>query len=348
MQGRQFRAWDHTTELHLYFHGPLWQKERMKYDLTQRDFHEARTAIGGLVHRTPVFSSRSLSERCAIRAYLKAENLQKTGSFKPRGAFNKIRHLPRAEARRGVITASAGNHGQALAYVASHEKIPGYVVMPEKANPGKVAAVKEYGAQAIQFGRLWDDAFTRSQELAIERGLVYVHPFKDPYILAGQGTVALEILEDVPEVEAVVVPIGGGGLLAGMAMALKVHKPEVRIVGVEPEGSANMYQSRRSGACTDLDEVRTIADGLATRRTDPDIFEIIDRNVDALVTVSDAEMLEAIRFLLERAKLLAEPAGAAAVAALLRGKVPLPGGTRVVAVVSGGNFDVGGRLSLGY
>ncbi len=320
----------------------------MEFRISRGDLEEARATITGCVHRTPVFSSRSLGMRTGFPVYLKAENLQKTGSFKPRGAFNKVRHLPRAEARRGIITASAGNMGQAAAYVASREHIPGVVVMPASANPSKVAAVKEYGAEAIQHGKLWDDAYARSQEIARERGLVYVHPFKDRYVLAGQGTLALEVLEDVPDVSMIVIPIGGGGLIAGMAMAIRLQKPGVRIVGVEPSGSANMYVSRNRGRSTDLDSVATIADGLATRGTDPDMFEIINQTVDDLVTVSDDEMLQAIRFLLERAKLLAEPAGAATVAALLSGKLASNSGAPAVAVVSGGNFDVSGKLQLGY
>lgn len=320
----------------------------MDFRISTDDLAEARSTIAGRVHRTPLFSSRSLGLRTGFPTYLKAENLQKTGSFKPRGAFNKVRHLPRAEARRGIITASAGNMGQAVAYVASQEQIPGVVVMPAGANPSKVAAVKEYGAEAIQHGRLWDDAYARSQEIAIERGLVYVHPFKDRFVLAGQGTLALEVLEDLPDVGAIVIPIGGGGLMAGMAMTIRLKKPGVRIIGVEPAGSANMFASRRLGLATDLEDVKTIADGLATRRTDPDMFEIINELADDLVTVSDEEMLEAIRFLLERAKLLAEPAGAATVAALLSGKVTMPSGAPVVAVVSGGNFDVTGKLHFAY
>ncbi len=320
----------------------------MDYRLAAEDFREAQAAILGLVHHTPLLSSRSLGERCGLAVHVKAENLQKTGSFKPRGAFNKVRHLPRAEARRGIITASAGNMGQAVAYVAAQEGIPGVVVMPEGANPGKLAAVKGYGSEAILHGKLWDDAYAHSRELAIERGLVYVHPFKDRYVLAGQGTVALEILEDLPDVKAVIVPIGGGGLMAGIAMALRIHKPNVRIIGVEPVGSANMFTSRHFGKCTDLDAVRTIADGLATRRTDPEIFELIEEFVDDLVVVKDEEILQAILYLLERNKLLAEPGGAAGVAALLSGKTALPPDTPVVAVISGGNLDVAGKMKLGY
>ncbi len=320
----------------------------MNYRLSGDDLAEARETIRNLVHRTPIFSARSLSACTGLRVYLKAENLQKTGSFKPRGAFNKVRHLTRAEARRGIITASAGNMGQAVAYVAAHEGIPGVVVMPEKANSSKVAAVREYGAEAIQHGRLWDDAFAHSQELALDRGLVYVHPFKDRHVLAGQGTLALEVLEDVPDLAAIVIPIGGGGLMAGMAMAIRLKKPGVRIIGVEPSGSANMLTSRKHGRCTDLDTVATIADGLATRKTDPEVFDIINELVDDLVTVTDEELLQSIWFLLERAKLLAEPAGAASVAALMSGKINLPPTVTAVAVVSGGNFDVAGRLQLAY
>jgi len=221
-------------------------------------------------------------------------------------------------------------------------------VMPEGANRSKVAAVKEYGAEAILYGKVWDDAYARSQELAKEKSLVYVHPFKDRYILAGQGSVAMEILEDIPDLDVVVVPIGGGGLIAGMAMAFRVANSKVRIVGVEPTGSANMFTSREKGMPVELSVVDTIADGLATKRTDPDVFGIINALVDDLVAVTDEEMLGAIRFLLERAKLMAEPAGAATTAALLSGRVLLKPGAKVVAVLSGGNFDVAGRLNLGY
>ena len=318
----------------------------MNLQLTRQDFENARNTIEELVHRTPIFSSRSLSERTGLRVWLKAENFQKTGSFKVRGAFNMVLHLSSSDRARGIITASAGNHGQAVAYVSSHQEIPGYVVMPERANPSKVSAVKEYGAEAILHGQLWDDAYARSRELADEKGLVYVHPFKDRHIMAGQGTIGLEISEDLPDLDAILIPIGGGGLIAGIAMALRILNPKIRIIGVEPEGSANMYTSRRNGAATDLQEVTTSADGLATRATDPDVFRCIDQTVDDLVTVTDDEIRQAIPFLLERAKLVAEPAGAATVAALLARKVSLPEGSRTVALVSGGNLDVKGSVSL--
>lgn len=313
---------------------------------TAEDFRRAREAIRGLVHRTPLFSSRSLSERSGLDVWLKAENLQKTGSFKARGAFNTVLGLDESERRRGVITASAGNHGQALACVARHLGIPGYIVMPERANASKVAAVRSYGAEAVLHGALWDDAYARSLEIAREKRLTHVHPFKHPRIMAGQGTIALEILEDLPDVTAVVVPIGGGGLIGGIATAMKLDKPGVRVIGVEAEGAANMHRSRVEGRAVELDAVDTIADGLATRRTDPEVFEILERVVDDYVTVSDDALREAIAFLLERAKLLTEPSGAAGAAAVLSGKLDLPAGARVAVVLGGGNFDVQGKMTL--
>jgi threonine dehydratase len=313
---------------------------------TLTDFEEARKALAGLIHRTPLFTSRSLSETTGLEVWLKGENFQKTGSFKPRGVFNKVLHLSDSERRSGIITASAGNCGQAVAFVAAQQKIPGYVVMPAGANRSKVSAVKEYGAEAILYGKLWDDAYSRSLELAEEKGLVYVHPFKDRFFMAGNGTLAFEILEDVPDVEAVLIPIGGGGLFAGVSTALRILKPDVHIIGVEPTGSANMYTSRKNGRSTDLDRVTTIADGLATKNTDPDVFELVNAVADELAVVDDEAMLSAIPFLLERAKILAETGGAATTAALLGGVTSLPAGTRTVAIVSGGNYDVSGRMKL--
>ena len=315
---------------------------------TQDDIAGAAERIRGLVHRTPLFTTRSLSERSGLDLRLKAENLQKTGSFKARGVFNKVLQLPHEERAKGVITASAGNNGQAVAYVAQTQGIPGVVVMPEGANRSKVAAVKEYGAEAILHGDVWDDAYQRSVEIASERGLTYVHPFKDRHIMAGQGTVALEVLEDFPDVEAVLVPIGGGGLLGGIATAMKQLKPDVRVIGVEPEGAANMKKSNAAGYAVTLDEVHTQADGLATKVTDPDVFQTLRANVDDYVTVSDDQMMSAISILLERAKLLAEVSGAAAIAAVLFGAHGLAPGTKTVAVISGGNFDVSRKLTLSF
>ena len=310
------------------------------------DVASAAERIQGLLHRTPLLSSRALSERSGLEVWLKAENLQKTGSFKPRGVFNKVLQLPPLARAAGIVTASAGNNGQAVAYVAAHQRIPGYVVMPEGANRSKVAAVREYGGEAILHGKIWDDAFAHSLTIADEKGLTYVHPFKDRMIMAGQATIALELLEELPGVEAVLVPIGGGGLIGGIATAMKLKNPDVRIIGVEPESAANFKTSHEAGEPVELDTVTTSADGLATKKTDPDVFETIEASVDDFVTVSDDAMLHAISFLLERTKLLAEISGAATTAALLSGALDLPPKTKTVAIVSGGNFDVSGKLEL--
>lgn len=313
---------------------------------TLDDIASAAARIRGLVHQTPLLTSRTLSERSGLDVWLKAENLQKTGSFKPRGVFNKVLQLPVEAREAGIITASAGNNGQAVAYVAAHQKIPGFVVMPEAANRSKVAAVREYGSEAILHGLVWDDAYAHSVEIAKQRNLTYVHPFRDRHIMAGQGTAGLEILDALPDVEAVLIPIGGGGLIGGVATALKLSKPDVRVIGVEPAGASNMRASHLAGQPRDLDTVATNADGLATKRTDPDVYKTLESCVDDFVTVTDDEMLSAIGFLLERTKLLAEMSGAATTAALLSGVVRLPPGTRTVAIVSGGNFDVGGKMQL--
>ena len=310
------------------------------------DVASAAERIRGLVHRTPLLSSRALSERSGLEVWLKAENLQKTGSFKPRGVFNKVLQLPPLARAAGIVTASAGNNGQAVAYVAAHQRIPGYVVMPEGANRSKVAAVREYGGEAILHGKIWDDAFAHSLTIADKKGLTYVHPFKDRMIMAGQATIALELVEELPGVEAVLVPIGGGGLIGGIATAMKLKNPDIRIIGVEPESAANFKTSHDSGKPVELDTVTTIANGLATKKTDPQVFATIEASVDDYVTVSDDAMLHAISFLLERTKLLAEISGAATTAALLSAAVDLPPKTKTVVIISGGNYDVSGKLEI--
>ena len=313
---------------------------------SKSEISAAKRRISKFIHHTPLLSSNALSQRIGNEVWLKAENFQKTGSFKPRGVFNKILQLKENERKNGVITASAGNNGQAVAYAAAHENMPGYVVMPKNANQSKVAAVRDYGARAILHGNLWDDAYSKSLLLAKQRSLTYFHPFKDRDIIAGQGTIGLEILEEIPDVNTVLVPIGGGGLIAGISTTLKLFNPTIRVIGVEPEGSANFKTSHENGNPVDLESVSTLADGLATQQTDEELFRIIESNVDNFVTVSDDAMLNAIKFLLERTKLLSEVSGAATTAALLSGAAKLPPGTKTVAVISGGNFDVSGKLAL--
>ncbi len=307
--------------------------------VTLEDIRAAREVVYGALSRTPLLRSSTLGERTGTRAFLKAENLQRTGSFKTRGATVRVSHLDADERRRGLVAVSAGNHAQAVAFAASAAGVRSTVVMPETAPRAKVAASRAYGAEVVLHGTVFD-AFDKAEELRRERGLVYVHPFDDPHIIAGQGSVGLEILEDLPEVDAVVVCVGGGGLIAGIATAVKSLRPEVRVIGVEPTGAACVLAGLEAGRAVMLDRVSTIADGLATPTTGDLALAHVREYVDEVVLVEDAEIVAGMGFLLERAKLLAEPAGAAATAALLAGKVSLPDGSRVAVTVSGGNIDI--------
>lgn len=307
--------------------------------VTLEDIRAAREVVYGALSRTPLLRSTTLGDRTGTRAFLKAECLQRTGSFKTRGATVRVAHLTPEERKRGLVAVSAGNHAQAIAYAATAAGVRSTVVMPETAPRAKVEASRGYGAEVILHGTVYD-AFDRAEELRRERGLVYVHPFDDPHIIAGQGTVGLEIVEDLPDVDAVVVCVGGGGLIAGIATAVKALRPGVRVVGVEPTGAACVTEGLARGGAVFLDRVDTIADGLATPTTGDLVLEHVRAYVDEIVLVDDAEIVAGIGFLLERAKLLAEPAGAAATAALLAGKVDLPEGARVAVTVSGGNIDI--------
>ena len=306
--------------------------------ITLSAIHAARDRIGDRVHRTPVLSASRLGARAGVTLALKCESLQKTGSFKVRGALNRLTQLDETGRRRGVITVSAGNHAQALAWAARDARVACTVVMPSAASRMKVEASKGYGAEVVLHGATSIEAFTRAHELAAERGLTFVHPFDDDEIQAGQGTVGLEILEQAPDVDAVVVPIGGGGLIAGIAVAIKEQRPSVRVYGVEPTGAPAMRQSLDAGRPIRLDTVKTIADGLAAPMAGDLTYPVVVRYVDDVVLVSDEEIAGAMRDLLFSAKLLAEGGGAAATAALVAGRLPLEG-KRVVSVVSGGNVD---------
>src|SRR5262245_14380007 len=286
--------------------------------LTLDNVISARHVIDGRLHRTPLVSSAALSGRLGAPLYLKLENWQKTGSFKPRGVLTKIAALSQAERARGLVTASAGNHAQALAWAAAAEGLPCTVVMPESAPAAKIAATRGYGA-TIVFEPSTLTVFQRANALVAEHGYTFVPPFDDEAIVAGQGTVGLEILDDLPDVGTIVVPIGGGGLIAGIALAVKRRRPNMRVIGVEPEGAAAMWRSRQSGQPARLDTVATIADGLSAPFAGSVTFALVEQYVDDLVLVSDADIREAMILILERCKLLAEPGGAAGVAALLCG-----------------------------
>ena len=299
---------------------------------------EAQARISGSLHRTPVVSSRTLSERVGRPVFLKCENLQKTGSFKVRGALNLILELDDVARGPGVVTISAGNHAQAVAWSAARAGISATVVMPANASPTKVRASKEYGAEVILQGTIFE-AFDLALEVAQDRGLTFLHAFDDPLIIAGQGTVGLEILEDVPDVATVVAPVGGGGLISGVALAVASLAPGARVFGVEPHGACAMRKSLDKGEAVHLESIDTIADGLGAPMAGELTFEVVRHHVEDVVLVSDDEIREAMAFVLERAKLLVEPAGAAGVAALLAGRIPLADGP-VVAILSGGNVDL--------
>jgi threonine dehydratase len=306
---------------------------------TLEQISSARERISHYLHVTPVTTARLLGNEAGIVLFLKCENLQKTGSFKPRGALNKVSSLDEAARRRGVVTVSAGNHSQALAWAARTANVRATVVMPLTASRAKADASAGYGAEVIRHGTTFE-AFDRAQELATERGLVFVHPFDDDEVMAGAGTTGLEILDQVSEVDAIVVPVGGGGLIGGIAAAVKQLRPSVRVYGVEPHGAAAMRASLDAGRAVRLQKIDTIADGLAAPMAGALTYEVVRRYVDDVVLVTDEEIASGVRALLSRAKLLAEPAGAAAVAAVLARRLPLQAGERVVAVVSGGNMDL--------
>ena len=307
---------------------------------------DARTRVENRIHTTPTLSSRRLGERAGVRLFLKCESLQKTGSFKVRGALNRLASLTDAERARGVVTVSAGNHAQAMAWAAQSAGVHAVVVMPQTASPTKVEASRGYGAEVVLHGASGNESFPHAHELARDRGLTFVHPFDDERICAGAGTTGLEILEQVDDVDVVVVPIGGGGLISGIAVAIKESNPKIRVYGVEPTGAASTRLSLDSGRAMRITSMKTIADGLAAPMTGELNYEIIKRYVDDVIVIDDDVIAEGVRQLLSSAKLLAEPAGAAGVGALLAHAVPVREGERVVAVVSGGNVDSAKLVSI--
>ena len=303
------------------------------------DVQAARERIKGRVHHTPLLAATRIGAPQGISLSLKCESLQKTGSFKVRGALNALLMLENDQRSRGVITVSAGNHAQAVAYAAAATGAKATVVMPETAQRLKVEASRGYGAEVILHGSSSIESFARAREIERERGLVFVHPFDDVPVAAGAGTVAFEILE-ATEVDVLVVSIGGGGLISGIATVARARSPRTRIVGVEPIGAAVIRKSLDAGKPLKLDRIDTIADGLAAPMAGELTLPTIQKLVDDVVLVSDDEIRAAMRDLLVSAKLVAEPAAAAAVAAVVQGRVGAKQGDRVVAVLSGGNVDL--------
>jgi threonine dehydratase len=314
--------------------------------LTLADIRAARERVAPFVHRTPVMTSTRLGDRVGVRLVLKCENFQKTGSFKVRGVTNKLSQLDRDARSRGVVTVSAGNHAQALAWGARANGIKATVVMPAAASPAKVEASRGYGAEVVLHGETSIQAFAKARELEAERGLTFVHPFDDALVLAGAGTTGLELVEQIDDVDVVVIPIGGGGLIGGMLPAIKESKPNVRVYGVEPTGAPSTRRSLDEGHAVRLEKVSTIADGLAAPMMGEQPYEVVRKYVDDVVLLEDDAIAAAMGELLLNTKLLAEPAGATATAAVLQRAIPLRDGERVAVVVSGGNIDLKKLSSL--
>jgi threonine dehydratase len=304
-----------------------------------QDITKAREIISKHVYHTPLISSISLGLQLKIDLRFKAEMFQRIGSFKLRGVLNKFNNLTADEKLRGVITISAGNHAQSLAYAASQLGIQAVVVMPEYAAKNKIKATKSYGAEVvIHEGKGLMD---HCRELMEERELTLVHPFDDPFIIAGQGTIGLEIIEDLNSIpDIVVVPVGGGGLISGIASALKLTDSRIKVIGVEPVGANAMYQSLRMNAVVALEKIETVADGLAAPFAGEYTLAHVKEYVDNVVLVTDEEILKALKLLLVQEKMLTEPAGAAGFAALLMKKIQVPKGAQVICVLSGGNIDI--------
>jgi threonine dehydratase len=315
------------------------------FTLTLDDFKEVRARIAPHIKHTPLLTSRQLSELTGYDVRLKAELFQRVGSYKIRGPLNKFALMSDEQKRRGVVCSSAGNHAQGVALAAKIHGIRAVVCMATNATPSKIAATRGYGAEVVLFGNIWDEANEKAKELVRDEGLTYVHPFDDEQLIAGQGTLGLEIVQDWPEVDAVVVPIGGGGLISGVSMAVKSHNPTVRVIGVESSDGPAMKASVEAGHLETID-CRTIIDGLRVWRVGEINFSVVQRFVDEIVALPDREIFEAMIWIMERCKLVVEGAAAAPVAALMHGLVKLPAGSRVVVVLSGGNVNLDQLRSL--
>lgn len=298
---------------------------------------EAEDNLKNIIKPTPLIKSSVFSQECDNEVYIKPENLQVTGAFKIRGAFNKMSHLTEEEKVRGVIAASAGNHAQGVAFAAKELGVNTTIVMPEQTPLIKVEATKSYGVEVVLHGDCYDDAFAKALEIAETDNRVLVHPFDDTEVIAGQGTIGLEILEELPEVDVVVVPVGGGGLISGIACAIKETNPDILVIGVEPKGAQTLNYSLRKNKVSTLDSVSTIAEGVAVKKAGEHTFDLVKEYVDEMIVVSDVDVLEAFLLMVEKEKLVAENAGVLSLAALK--KLPYKG-KKIVSVVSGGNIDV--------
>ena len=308
--------------------------------ITLEQIQSARERIREVIADTPFAHAPMLSEMSGVEVYLKKENLQITGAFKLRGAFNKVASLSDEDRAHGVVAASAGNHAQGVAFSARHFGCRAVIVMPESTPLTKVNGVKHYGAEVILAGSNYDEAYAYATKYGSEHNLVFIHPFADDAVIAGQGTVALDILDRKADIDAVLVPVGGGGLISGMAAAIKALNPAIEVIGVSAEGAPAMKRSFESGVAEDTLSVRTIADGIAVRDTSPVTLAYMLETVDRIISVDDEEIANAILFLLERQKIVVEGAGAVGVAAIMHNKLPELKGKKVAVLLSGGNVDV--------
>ncbi|OGU03422.1 MAG: threonine ammonia-lyase [Gemmatimonadetes bacterium RBG_16_66_8] len=309
------------------------------FTLTLPDFLDARRRIAEHIARTPLLTSRQLGDLTGFDVRLKAEMFQRVGSYKIRGPLNKFALMSEEQKRRGVVCSSAGNHAQGVALAAKIHGMRAVVCMAQNATRSKIAATKAYGAEVVLHGDIWDEANEKAKELVRVEGLTYVHPFDDEQLIAGQGTLGLEIVQDWPDVQAVVVPIGGGGLISGVSMVVKSSNPLIRVIGVESSDGPAMKRSVDAGRLETID-CRTVIDGLRVRRVGEINFSVVQRFVDEIVTIPDRDIFDAMLWVMERCKLVVEGAAAAPVAALLHGLVRLPAGSRVACVLSGGNLDL--------
>lgn len=303
------------------------------------DIYSARRLLDSVIRKTPLQTSRTFSRLTGSNLYLKLECLQLTGSFKVRGAYVKVSALSESQAKHGVIAASAGNHAQGVAFAASSKKIPCTIVMPQNASPAKVSATRSYGAKVILEGSNYDEAWDSAKRIAQDEGKTIIHAFDDPTVIAGQGTVGIEIIEDLPDVSKIYVPVGGGGLAAGVAIAVKSKRPGVKIIGVESKAFPAMKESLATGSLQSVKHGYTIADGISVKNPGKLTFEIIRKHLDDIVLVEDMEIVKTMFLLMERAKLVVEPAGAASLAYLLSNGKQQPG-ENIVSILSGGNIDM--------
>jgi threonine dehydratase len=308
--------------------------------VTPAAFAEAHRRVAAHAHHTPMLTSRLLNEATGFDVRLKAEVFQRTGSYKFRGPLNKFAELTPEERKRGVICSSAGNHAQGVALAASIYGIRAIVCMATNATPSKVEATRAYGAEVVLYGDMWDDANEHAKKLAAEQGLTYIHPFDDLDLIAGQGTLGLEIMDDFPAVDVVVVPIGGGGLISGVSMAVKMRNPKVKVIGVESSGAPAMQKSVQAGHMVTLDRVDCLIDGLRVKRVGEKNFQIVQRYVDEIVALPDDEIFDNVLWVMGHCKVVVEGAAAASVAALRAGLVHAPAGSKVTCVLSGGNLNL--------